>query len=230
MTEVSTLPLDELGRVIAEPARLRILHELLGGPPLPAGALAARTGIAPSTTSAHLSRLEAAGLIRIERRGRSRMARLAGPEVADAIEALVRLSGEAPVSSLTGFDRRTAMREARSCYDHLAGRVGVAIADITLERGWVRADSGSWTLVDGGIDPISHDLGIALAWPPSRRAAVRPCADWTERRPHIAGRLGRALLDAMIESDWVRRRRDDRALRITAVGKARLAELGVADL
>lgn len=230
MTDVSTLPLDELGRVIAEPARLRILHELLGGPPLPAGALAARTGIAPSTTSAHLSRLEDAGLIRIERRGRSRMARLAGPEVADAIEALVRLSGEAPVSSLRGFDRRTAMREARSCYDHLAGRVGVAITDITLERGWVRADSGSWTLVDGGIDPISHDLGIALAWPPSRRAAVRPCADWTERRPHIAGRLGRALLDAMIESDWVRRRRDDRALRITALGKAKLAELGVADL
>lgn len=230
MTDVSALPLDELGRVIAEPARLRILHELFGGPPLPAGALAARIGLAPSTTSAHLARLEDAGLIRMARHGRSRMAELAGPDVADAVEAIVRLSGEAAVNSLSGFDRRTAMREARSCYDHLAGRVGVAVADVALARGWVRDDSGTWVLVDGAVERISGDLGLALPWTASARPAVRPCADWTERRPHIAGRLGRLLLDAMIVNDWVRRRRDDRALKITALGRERLVAVGVAGL
>ncbi|MGO1482348.1 MAG: ArsR/SmtB family transcription factor, partial [Brachybacterium sp.] len=112
------IPLDELGSVLSSPRRLRILEELLGGTPLPAGALAARVGLAPSTVSSHLARLSEAGLIRVEHVGRARLARLAHAGVADAVEALVRLSAESPVSSLGGDHRRTAMRTARSCYDH----------------------------------------------------------------------------------------------------------------
>ena len=107
MTDRVRPSLDELGRVLAEPMRLRVLRELLGGTPLPAGALAVRIGVAPSTVSSHLARLAGAGLIQIETVGRTREARLADPTVADAIESLLRLSGEDPVSSLSAHDRRT---------------------------------------------------------------------------------------------------------------------------
>lgn len=230
MTDRVRLPLDELGRVLGEPARLRILHELFGGTPLPAGALATRLGLAPSTVSAHLAKLQDAGLIHIEQQGRARLASLADPAVAAAVEALLQLSGEASVNSLTGFDRRAAMREARSCYDHLAGRAGVFIAEVALERGWVADTAGTWTLPNGeDVTAIGDGLGLGLAlhWQRSARPAVRPCADWTERTPHIAGRLGQSILNAMIDDGWLRRRRDDRALTITAAGKECFTKLGL---
>ncbi|MFE6997146.1 ArsR/SmtB family transcription factor [Microbacterium sp. NPDC057659] len=221
------LPLDELGRVLGEPARLRILHELFGGTPLPAGALATRVGLAPSTVSAHLAKLQDAGLIRVEQRGRTRLASLADPAVATAVEALLQLSGEARVNSATTFDRRAAMREARSCYDHLAGRAGVFIAELAAERSWVVVADGAWTLPAGeDVTGIGDDLGLTLGWQRSPRPAVRACMDWTERTPHIAGRLGHSILAAMIEDGWLRRRRDDRALTVTARGRERFATLG----
>ncbi|UJP10139.1 metalloregulator ArsR/SmtB family transcription factor [Microbacterium sp. KUDC0406] len=227
MTDEVRLPLDELGRVLGEPARLRILHELFGGTPLPAGALATRLGLAPSTVSAHLAKLHDAGLITIEQRGRARLASLTDPAVATAVEALLQLSGEAKVNSATTFDRREAMREARSCYDHLAGRAGVFIAELAMERGWIADSAGAWTLPAGeDITGIGEELGLTLEWQRSSRPAVRPCADWTERAPHIAGRLGHSILAAMIDDGWLRRRRDDRALTITARGRERLVALG----
>ncbi|WP_341995733.1 metalloregulator ArsR/SmtB family transcription factor [Microbacterium sp. LWH7-1.2] len=227
MTDRVRLPLDELGRVLGEPARLRILHDLLGGTPLPAGALATRLGLAASTVSAHLAKLQDAGLIRVEQRGRARLASIADPAVAEAVEALLRLSGEAKVNSLTGFDRRAAMREARSCYDHLAGRAGVFIAELAVARGWVSDEAGAWMLPHPeDVTAIGGGLGLDLPWQRSSRPAVRPCADWTERMPHLAGRLGASILDAMISDGWVRRRRDDRALTITPRGRERLTSLG----
>lgn len=227
MTEPTRLPLDELGRVLGEPARLRILHELFGGPALPAGALATRLGLAPSTVSAHLAKLHDAGLITIQQQGRARLASLADPTVASAVEALLQLSGEAQVNSLTTFDRRAAMREARSCYDHLAGRAGVFIAELGLRRGWITNTAGTWTLHRGeDITDIGDDLGLTLTWQRSARPAVRSCTDWTERAPHIAGRLGHSILHAMIDDGWLRRRRDDRALTITPRGRQRLGALG----
>lgn len=227
MSDAVRLPLEELGRVIGEPARLRILHELFGGTPLPAGALAARLHLAPSTVSAHLARLHDAGLISIEQRGRTRLATLADAAVAEAVESLLLLAGEAPVNSLTGYDRRAAMREARSCYDHLAGRAGVFIARLALDRGWIAHSAGVWRLPhDEDITGIGNGLGLTLTWDDSKRPAVRPCADWTEREPHIAGRLGHSILGAMIDDGWLRRRCDDRALTITPRGRERLAALG----
>lgn len=219
--------LTELGQIIAEPARLRILQELLGGTALSAGALAARVGIAPSTASAHLARLSSAGLIETEQHGRTRLSRITDPSVAEAIEALLRLSSEPTVASLTGFDRRVALRKARSCYDHIAGELGVGLTDLAMTRGWVTDTTGVWTLHENGREAIEHATGLTLAWPTSVRPAVLACMDWTEWRPHLAGKLGRALFDAMITDGWLRRRREDRSLAITPRGEAQLARIGL---
>lgn len=221
------IPLDELGSVLSSPRRLRILEELLGGPPLPAGALAARVGLAPSTVSSHLARLSEAGLIHVEHVGRARLARLTHAGVADAVEALVRLSAESPVSSLSGDHRRTAMRTARSCYDHIAGRVGTALADSGVRAGWLISVDGTWGLRGASVASVEQALQLSIPLVDSTRPLIRACDDWTERRPHIAGRLGRGLLDGLIADDWVRRRRDDRALTITAKGRERFSDLGI---
>jgi len=224
MTERPSI--DELGRALAEPMRLRVLRELLGGTPLPAGALAARIGVAPSTVSAHLARLADAGLIEIEQVGRAREARLADTSVADAVESVLRLSSEDPVSSLSAHDRRTALRRARRCYDHLAGELGLAITDRSIAEGWIADDDGVWSFVADG-ETVGAALGIRLRLPDSARPIIRPCMDWTERRPHIAGRLGAAILDGMLRAGWLRSRPDDRALAITSRGREHFAALGL---
>jgi DNA-binding transcriptional ArsR family regulator len=226
MTDRTRPSLDELGRAFAEPTRLRVLRELLGGTPLPAGALAARIGVAPSTVSAHLARLEEAGLIEIENVGRAREARLADQTVADAVESLLRLSGEDPVSSLSAHDRRTALRRARRCYDHLAGDLGIAISDRAIADGWITDHDGSW-LFAADVGTVGAALGIPVTLTSSSRPIVRPCLDWTERRPHIAGRLGAAILAGMLQAGWLGRRRDDRALTITPRGREHFAALGI---
>lgn len=216
---------EALGQALAEPRRLRVLQELLGGLPLPAGALATRIGVAPSTVTGHLARLQEAGLVRIEQQGRTRLARLAGPEVAEAVEALLRMSSEDPVSSWSGSDRRLAMRRARSCYDHLAGDLGIALTDRLVARGWVDSDVGATT---APLEQISQELGLALEVSQSSRPLVRGCADWTARRAHVAGRLGAAILAALLAEGWLARRRADRALTITPRGEERFAALDIA--
>lgn len=219
--------LETLGSVLAVPGRLRILRELLAGPPLPAGALAARVGRAPSTVSFHLARLADAGLVRVERVGRTRLARLADDDVADAVETLLRLTAEPPVTSLNDDSRRTALRTARSCYDHLAGKVGVALADLGLRDGWMTSTDGTWGLADPSGAQVERSLGLRLRLAGTSRPLVRRCADWTERRPHIAGRLGQALLAALLADGWVVRRGRDRALTITPRGRGQFARLGI---
>lgn len=213
--------------MFSAPGRLRILEELLGGTPLPAGALAARVGLAPSTVSSHLARLADAGLISVERVGRARLARLANAGVADTVEALVRLSAELPVSSLNGDRRRTAMRTARSCYDHIAGRAGTAFVDAGIRAGWLISVDGTWRLRDSTVEPVEQSLQLSIPLVDSARPLIRACDDWTERRPHIAGRLGRGLLDGLLADGWVCRRRDDRALTITGKGHERFSALGI---
>ena len=227
-TAAGGLSVAELARAVAEPARLLILLELLGGVPLPAGALAARLGLAPSTVSGHLARLAGAGLISVRPQGRHRLAALDRPDVAEAVEALSRLTGLDPVTSLTGHRRRVALREARSCYDHLAGRLGVAVADLFLARGWVVDRDGAWALPATGVPAAAAELGVPLAWPAGgHRPAVRPCPDWTEREPHLAGRLGAAVLAGFLAAGWVRRRPRDRALDLTPAGVSALGRLGL---
>ena len=207
--------LADAAALIADRTRARILEELLGGPPLSAGALAVRVGVAPSTVSGHLSKLADAGLIEVHARGRRREASLAGPEVAEALEALSRLSpGTSRPIGLRAVNGRAALREARSCYDHLAGRAGVALADALIARGALALNDGAFVVSDAAY--FRDACGIDVDALHGRRPLVRACVDWTERRPHVAGALGAALLDVMLQRGWVRRRPDGRALNVSA--------------
>ena len=206
---------------LADRTRARMLEELLGGAPLPAGALAARVGVAPSTASEHLAKLERAGLITIERRGRAREARLAGPEVAEALEALARIAPdtERPIG-LKQVNGRAALREARSCYDHLAGRAGVKLTDDLLARGALVERDGAFVVPPDAYGHYIETFGVDPAQLHGCRPLARPCQDWTERRPHLAGALGAAILSALLERGYVARRPDGRALNVTARGAA----------
>jgi DNA-binding transcriptional ArsR family regulator len=201
----------DIAAALADRTRARMLEELLGGLPLSAGALAVRVGVAPSTVSGHLQRLEKAGLITITNAGRRREARLAGPQVAEALEALANLGGgdDRPIG-LTAVNRKQALREARSCYDHLAGRAGVALADELLGHGALGERDGAFVVADAGY--FTRRFGFDPGQLKTRRPLVRACTDWTERRPHVAGALGKAILDALLAQGALKRRPDGRAL------------------
>lgn len=225
--------------MIGEPARAAVLMALADGRALPATTLASDAGVAPSTLSAHLARLVEGGLIRAEPAGRYRYFRLAGPEVVEALEALARLAPSLRVSSLRQATHAEALRRARTCYDHLAGRLGVAVCDALLDAGIVvEAASGGPSGTDtrsrsGAGHDVSESgrqrlqaLGVDLR-PGSRRPLVRTCIDWSEQRPHLAGTLGAALLEAFVGRGWVRPGQR-RAVQITDLGRsAFVAELGV---
>jgi DNA-binding transcriptional ArsR family regulator len=207
--------LADVAAALADRTRARMLEELLGGPPLPAGALAARVGVAPSTVSGHLQKLERAGLVTITNNGRKREARLAGPHVAEALEALANIAGDTdrPIG-LKAVNERQAMREARSCYDHLAGRAGVALAEQLEDHGALEERDGVFVVPPQAARYYRERFGFDPAHLHTRRPLVRACVDWTERRPHVAGALGKALLDALLADGSLKRRGDGRALNV----------------
>ena len=214
----------EVAAAIANPARGRMLDALLGGRALPAGELARIARVSPSTASSHLAVLTAAGLVEIRRSGRHRLHRLAGRDVAHALEALAAIAPPRPVRSLGESGRVAAERAARSCYDHLAGTLGVAVTDRLCVAGAL--DEASLALCD---ETPFRALGIDIAaLARGRRPLTRSCLDWSERRPHLAGALGAAVLDAMITRGWLVRRPHSRALTATPDGRRGLIErLGV---
>ena len=211
--------LADVAALLADRTRARILEELLGGVALPAGALAARVGVAPSTVSGHLAKLSSAGLIVVRSNGRRREASLARPEVAEALEALGRLSpGDSRPIGLRAVNGKLALREARSCYDHLAGRAGVRLAEVLVAREALKLQDGALLVHDPSY--FLDAFGIDVSDVGGRRPLVRTCTDWTERRPHLAGALGAAVLDAWLSRGWVRRRPDGRALNLSPDGAA----------
>jgi DNA-binding transcriptional ArsR family regulator len=212
---------------IADPARAAMLEALFDGAPRSAGALAREAGVAASTASHHLGRLLDAGLVVVEPDGRRRAFRLAGPEVARALEALAVVSPQRPPRTLRRATRLEAERTARTCYDHLAGRLGVAVCDALLDAGAIALDGERAYALGPGADRAFAALGVALP-PAGRRRYARPCLDWSERRPHLAGALGAAVADTLLEREWVTRVPRTRALRVTDVGREGLRNaLGV---
>jgi len=213
-----------LASVIGHPARGRMLTAMLGGRGLPASELAEVAGVSASTASAHLARLTGSGLVAVERHGRHRYHRLADARVAELIETLSLLAPGREVRSLRDANRATAERAARSCYDHLAGAVGVAVADALCERGALDRDS----LALRNRAPFAA-LGVDVgALGAGRRPLTRSCLDWSERRPHLAGELGAALLTALLDAGWLARRPLGRAVAVTPRGAAGLrTELGI---
>src|SRR3954469_3107490 len=222
--------LPAVAALIADPSRAAMLDALLSGGRHSARELAVAAGIAPSTATEHLDRLEAGGLVVCERVGRRREVRLAGPEVGRALEALAAIAPARKVTGLRAWHHGEALRAARSCYDHLAGRAGVALADGLVERGLLHLGEGAFALTDRGAGALG-ELGIDVeAVLGARRATARACVDWSERRPHVGGALGAALLDDLLERRWVRRvEPGSRVLRLTGAGEEGLRDaLGVA--
>jgi DNA-binding transcriptional ArsR family regulator len=209
-----------IAAAIGHPARGAMLLAMLGGRALPATDLARAAQVSRSTASAHLAQLTSAGLVTVERQGRHRYHRLAGEEVAEAIERLAAIAPATPVRSLGDSNRKTAQRAARSCYDHLAGELGVALADRLCDIGAL--DRSTLVLADPA--PFAA-LGIDVdALGRGRRPVTRSCLDWTERRPHLAGALGAAMLAALLDDGWVVRRTRSRAVAVTPRGRAGLQD------
>jgi DNA-binding transcriptional ArsR family regulator len=215
--------------LLAEPTRASLVTAVIEEGELPATDLADRAQIAPSTASEHLARLVAGGFLTSSKNGRHRYYRLADPAVAAAVEALALVAPQPPVRSLREANRSELLREARTCYDHLAGRVGVELAR-SLER------DGTLVRRNGGYELGARSgarleaLGVDLAaLERLRRPVVRGCLDWSERELHVAGALGAALTDRFFELGWIERREGNRSVEVTARGRARLAsELGLA--
>jgi DNA-binding transcriptional ArsR family regulator len=210
-----------IAAVLADPSRAAMLDTLLDGDAHSIGALARRAGVSAATASSHLRRLGDAKLVTIEAVGRERHVRLAGADVAEVLERIAALAE--PRATGTAIDQ---LRFARTCYDHLAGLLGVALAERLVERGWLYRTSDTlepssallaWLARHG--HPVSDD---------ERRPLSRACVDWTERTPHVAGRVGAALASLALADAWVTRVRTSRALRLTSRGRRVLAdELGL---
>jgi DNA-binding transcriptional ArsR family regulator len=215
-------------RLMGEPARAAMLVALLDGRSMPASELASIAGVKPSTASAHLARLVDGGLVVDRRLGRHHYFALAGAAVANAVEALQLLAPRQHVTSYAQSATAARLAEARSCYDHLAGRVALRIADALVAEGALAPlePGGAGRILDTG-GTLAQRLGLedAVRDASSRRPIVRGCLDWTERRPHIAGRLGAHLLGRLLDEGWVARVPNDRSLRISDSGRAAFAAL-----
>ncbi len=211
-----------VARLLGDDTRAELCAVLLDGRARTVTELARACGVARSTASEHVARLAAGGLLHTVRQGRHVYVRLAGPEVSELIESLARLAPPRPVRTLRQASAGRALAWARTCYDHLAGTVAVALADAL-------ADAGLLAVADGyALTPLGRErlaaLGVRLPEDDRRRPPVRPCLDWTERRFHLAGALGAALCRRLFERVWVERVGTGRAVRVTAVGEQGLRE------
>jgi DNA-binding transcriptional ArsR family regulator len=211
--------------LLADPSRAAMCLALAGGEARPAGELAARAGVSAQTASNHLARLVAGRILRVEQQGRWRYYRLAGAEVGHAVEALAvvapRQAGTLNGAAADGATRQ--LKEARTCYSHLAGRLGVALADALVAERWLEDDDRAYRVTPLGARSL-HALGIEAS---GRRAqvAARRCLDWTERRHHVAGPVGAALAELALGRGWVRRMRGTRAVLVTPAGRAQLQRI-----
>jgi DNA-binding transcriptional ArsR family regulator len=213
----------EVASLAGDPARAAMLHALMDGRALTAAELARTASITPQTASGHLAKLAAAGLLQVEQQGRHRYHRLATPAVAQMMESIMQvaasLEGMRP-PPVTG-PRDAAMRAARTCYDHLAGRLGVTIADALVASGHVELTHDAGLVTDSGIalfTQLGIDAASLTAGRGNTRVLCRPCLDWSERRPHLAGKLGAALCARSFEAVWIRRIVGTRAVEVTPKG------------
>jgi DNA-binding transcriptional ArsR family regulator len=243
MTDAGDADVAVIGSAMADRRRAAVLLALLDGRALPASVLAHEAGVAPSTASAHLAKLVESGLVAVEPNGRHRYYRLASPDVAKMLEAVARLAPPMQVRSLRQGTRSEAMRTARMCYDHLAGRLGVALMEALIDEGTITGGNGqhvatgpdrlagpgrelSYELSDVGRHRVEA-FGIELPAAGSR-PLVRYCVDWSEQRHHLAGGLGAAFAARLFELGWIRRARSSRAVKISDGGREGLGrELGV---
>jgi DNA-binding transcriptional ArsR family regulator len=217
--------LARLAALIADETRAACLLALLDGRAWTAGELARHAGVAASTLSEHLGKLVAGGLLTEERQGRHRYVRLADARVAHLVEDLAAQVSPAAVPrprNLRESSAGSAMARGRTCYDHLAGRLGIAVTDALTSRQLLRQDMG-FALTDAGLAWFGA-TGIPLDRK-GRRPLARACLDWTERRPHLAGVAGAALCRHALAEGWCVRIGSERAVKVTATGERALTDL-----
>jgi DNA-binding transcriptional ArsR family regulator len=228
---LSTSALAETAALMGDPARANMLAALMDGRALTAAELAEVAGIAPQTASGHLARLTEAGLLAMTRQGRHRYHRLASPTVARMLENVMAVSADLGAAARRRGPvlgpRDKAMRRARTCYDHLAGELAVAIADRMVARGHLEFSADGGALTDDGaafLRGLGVDLDVAAARSARRggRVFCRPCLDWSERRAHIAGAVGAALCANCFAQHWIRRIEGTRAVAVTPAGQMAL--------
>jgi DNA-binding transcriptional ArsR family regulator len=215
--------LAEIGALIGNPGRANMLDALMDGRALAAKELAAAAGITPQTASGHLAKLLDVGLVAVTSQGRYRYHRLTSPEVASLLESMAqfatRSDGRSGFRTIRTGPREAAMRLARTCYNRVAGRLGVGIADAMLVRGQVEFDEDGGAVTEAGRDFLQ---GFGIALPGTTRGGrtfCRPCMDWSERRPHLAGAKATALAGHCFELGWLRCIDASRALAITPIGQ-----------
>lgn len=223
---VAAANLVEVAALVSDTARATMLAALMGGEALTATELAYCAHVSRSTASGHLGKLVAARLLDVTRKRRFSYYRIASPLVAEMLESIKLVAEiEVPPRHQPHSARDDAIRFARSCYDHLAGRAGVAITDALVAMGHVELSDEGGALMPSG-ERFLCGFGAALGERSgSRRIFCQPCLDWTERRYHLKGLVGAAILQRLLELGWFERVPGSRALRLTAAGKAGLAEV-----
>lgn len=215
--------IPRIAGLLADPARAKMLKTLIDGTMRPAGELAYTANISAQSASTHLAKLVNGGLLVLEAQGRHRYFRLAGAHVADAIESLASLSvavlPRAPRSPLPAKSVPVQFLHARTCYDHLAGEASVQVCETMLKARWLTQDGRDFRVSRLGekeLAALGVDLAAARA---ARRVFARACVDLTQRRPHIGGALGAALLDLYVARGWILRARRSRVVNITPRGQ-----------
>ncbi|SQG10009.1 ArsR family transcriptional regulator [Stenotrophomonas maltophilia] len=222
--------LVSVGALVGDQARAAMLLQLMDGRAYTAMELARVAGVTPQTASTHLRRLVEGDLLVAVAQGRHRYHRLASSEVAEMLEGILRVADRTPSCTAAAARSMPALREARSCYRHLAGMHAVAITDRLLQAGHVLPCEGHWQISAGGAAFLAG-LGLPLRELLQQPVAAKParycrgCLDCTERRPHLAGLVGEAMLDSFVNNDWLRRVEGRRELRLTPPGREALWRL-----
>lgn len=221
--QMETIRLAEVAAVLADPSRATMCLAMIDGRAWTVGELARTASVAPSTASEHVRKLVDAGFVETVRQGRHRYVRLADPRVAELIERLAEHAEHTPPRTLRSSVRAQRLATARTCYDHLAGRLGVALRDGMLGTGLVDLSAGL-VLTPSGHDVLT-EIGVSLPTD-THRPQLKDCLDWTERREHLSGAVPAALLDHALRSNWLDRD-PHRAVRIHEEARKPLALLGV---
>lgn len=212
----------QVAALAGDPARAAMLHALMDGRALTASELSRAAGVAPQTASGHLAQMTGVGVLVVEKQGRHRYHRLASPAVARMMESIMQVAAQLePPRRLSVGPRDAALRAGRTCYDHLAGQLGVALTDAMVGRGYVELEADAGVVTSAGMKFLAQ-LGIDVAARKNKnsgRMLCRPCLDWSERRPHLAGALGAALCARCLDRGWVRRVDGTRAVAVTPKGR-----------
>ncbi|MGZ7442699.1 ArsR/SmtB family transcription factor [Paenibacillus sp. TH7-28] len=213
-----------IASMVSDASRSAMLTVLMDGRFHAAGELAHMAGIQPQTASFHLAKMADAGLITVEKQGRHRYYGIRNPEVAQVMESLMSIAPPVKIKSLRQSAENQALRRARTCYDHLAGSLGVSLTQSLVREGILQEGASGFEVTKKGeafFENFQIDLNQVKS---KRRSFSHKCLDWSERRHHLAGALGQALLERLLELNWVQRLPNTRAIKITPQGKAGLKE------